>query len=394
MNARDPDFIIAMPASGPKNQGGEEATRAQMNVELIGPEELTPDLEQIWTRFRRSNAALSHPYFDIRFTQAASAVPGAQVAIVYEGESICGFFPVQRRRGLYQPLAAPMSDYHGVIAPSRSKICPQQLVELLGGTLSAGAWSGAPVPGFVPRERMAARVGGGAEALQRRLDQKNRKFWKNMARKARRLEEELGPARFNWNDDDPAVFDWLISAKRAQYARTRRHDIFSCGWTVDLLAELKSRHADGYGLRIASLRAASGELLAAEASLDDGRTLHLWFPVYAPAYRRFGPGMYLTWLQMLRAADDGYAEVDFGCGAGDYKSTLADVAGYAWEGTVAGEGATVRALARLINRKGPAPLRRFGTSLKRRLDIINACEVTPAGWMTGAAAAAWAMVRS
>lgn len=368
--------------------------RPQLRVQEIDLRDLTPDLEAIWTRFRGSNPRLMHPYFDVRFSQAAAVVPGAQVAVLYRGDVVSGFFPFQRRRGRYQPLAAPMSDYHGVIAPPDAGINPQKLVEALGGSLSAGAWSCAPVPGFVRRERMATRVEGGAEALQQRLDRKNRKFWKNMHRKARRLEEELGPTRFTWDDDDPAVFDWLIAAKRAQYARTRRHDIFACGWTVDLLNELRARKADGFGLRIASLRAASGELLAAEASLDDGRILHLWFPVYASAYRRFGPGMYLTWLQMRRAADDGYAEVDFGCGGGDYKSTLADVAGHAWEGTASDGQTAATTLARLIHNRGPAPLRRLGASFTRRLDIINACEVTSTGWMAGVASAAWAMVGS
>lgn len=366
--------------------------RPKLHVQAIGLQELTPDLKAIWTRFRDSNPGLKHPYFDVRFTQAATNVPGAQVAVLYRDDAVSGFFPFQRRRGLYQPLAAPMSDYHGVIAPPGSGITPQHLVEALGGTLSTGAWSGAPGPGFVRRERMATQVDGGAAALQQRLDQKNRKFWKNMHRKARRLTEELGPPCFKWDDDDPAVFDWLIQAKRDQYARTRRHDIFACGWTVSLLAELRARRPDGFGLRIASLRAGSGDLLAAEASLDDGRTLHLWFPAYAPAYQRFGTGMHLTWLQMLQAAEDGYAEVDFGCGSADYKSTLADVVGYAWEGTVGGQRATRSRLTRLIDQKGPASLRRFGTSLNRRLDIINACEVTTSGWMSGAASAAWALV--
>jgi len=366
--------------------------RPPLTAQEIHPRELTPGHEALWAQFRALDPRLAHPYFDVRFTQAAADVPGGAVAILARGDRVVGFFPLQRRRNLVQPLAAPMSDYHGVIAAPGEKISPQALIGAIGGALSADAWAGATVPGFQRRERMATRIEGGAAALQSRLEAKNRKFWKNMKRKARRLEEEVGPTRFTWDDCAPETLDWLIAAKRAQYARTRRHDIFACGWTLDLLTALRERHGEGFGLRIASLRTAKGELMAAEASLDDNRTLHLWFPVYDPIYRRYGPGMYLTWLQLKNASDEGYIEVDFGCGDGDYKATLADVAGYVWRGSTVSDRPTRTALVRLFDRRAPKRLRRLGASMSRRLDVINACETSPAGWMTGAASAGWAMI--
>lgn len=366
--------------------------RPPLSVEKISPRELTLEHEALWAQFRASNSHLAHPYFDIRFTRAAGDVPGAAVAVLSRGDQVVGFFPLQHRRGLVQPLAAPMSDYHGPIVSSDEPIGPQTLIEALGGTLNTGAWAGPAVPAFQRRERMVTRVRGGADALQQRLDAKNRKFWKNMKRKARRLDEECGPTRFTWDDRDPATFDWLIAAKRRQYARTRRHDIFACGWTVDLLSVLRQRRPEDFGLRIASLRTAKGDLMAAEASLDDGRVLHLWFPAYDPAYRRYGPGMYLTWLQLKRAADEGYVEVDFGCGDGDYKATLADVAGHVWHGSAKSAQTTGATLNSLIDRRAPGSLRRLRASMSQRLDVINACEVSLTGWMTGAASAGWAMI--
>ena len=50
------------------------------------------------------------------------------------------------------------------------------------------------------------------------------------------------------------------------------------------------------------------------------------------------------------------------------------------------------AAARWGGRVAPAPVRRLGVSVGRRLDIINACETRPDRWWAGAAQAAVAAV--
>ena len=366
-----------------------------MDIEIIRPDALRPEDRAAWDALRAAEPGLDHPYLDPRYAVAAAEVPGAALAVFRRGGEAVGFFPFQRRGRLIQPLGAPLTDYHGVIAAAREGLDPLAVARKLGGVLRAGGWMApsGPVPGFVARTRLVTDVTGGREALSVRLEERAHRFFKNMRRLRRGFEREHGEPVFNWDERDPGVLDWIIARKREQYRRSRRHDVFACGWTGDLLHALfRSRTAD-FGLRVSSLRTAAGELAAAEASLDDGRTLHLWFPTYDAAFARHGVGTLLTRLELEQAADAGYRSVDFGAGDEGYKTALAEPAGVVFEGVAEGPRPDLTRLAGRLLAGGPAPLRRFQQSLGRRFDIINACETRAADWWAGAAGAAAAAAR-
>lgn len=366
-----------------------------MDIEIIRPEALSPEDHAAWTEIRAREPGLDHPYLDPRYALAAAGVPGSALAVFRRGGRAVGFFPFQRRGRLIQPLGAPLTDYHGVIAAPAEGLDPETVARQLGGVLRAGGWvsPAGPPPGFAARTRLAADVTGGREALAARLEERSHRFFKNMRRLRRGFEREHGEPVFTWNERDPAVLDWIIARKREQYRRSRRHDVFACGWTVDLLRALFEARTADYGLRLSSLRTRAGELAAAEASLDDGRTLHLWFPTYDPAFARHGVGTLLTRLEMERAAEAGYRRVDFGAGEEGYKTALAEPDGLVFEGVAEGPRPDLVRLAGRLMAGGPAPLRRFQQSLGRRFDIINACETRAAEWWAGAAAAAAAAAR-
>ena len=366
-----------------------------VEIEIIRPDALRPEDRAAWEAVRAATPGLDHPYLDPRYAVAAAGAPGAALAVFRRGGAAIGFFPFQRRGRLIQPLGAPLTDYHGVVAAADAGLDPATAARRLGGVLRAGGWmspAGA-VPGFLARTRMATDVSGGRDALVERLEARSHRFFKNMRRLKRGFEREHGEPVFTWDERDPAVLDWIVARKRDQYRRSRRHDVFACGWTVDLLRTLFETRTAAFGLRLSSLRTATGELVAAEASLDDRRTLHLWFPTYDPAYARHGVGTLLTRLELEAAAADGYGLVDFGAGDEGYKSALAEPAGTVFEGVAEGPRPDLARLAGRLLAGGPAPLRRFEQSLSRRFDIINACETRAADWWAGAAGAAAAAAR-
>lgn len=364
-----------------------------LQVEIIAADALGAPERAAWAALRAANPALAHPYFDIRYTEAAAAAPHARVAVLHRGGEIRGFFPFQKRGLLVQPLAAPLSDYHGLIAPADDLIDLAALTRALGGaSLRANGWTGpSPGPGWGARARMVCDLTGGPEALEAEFEARDHKFCKNMRRNQRGLERDHGPVSFNWEERDPAVLDWIIARKREQYARTRRHDVFRCGWTGALLHRLLSAAAPDFGLRVTALRAGDGAIVAAEASLQGDGVLHLWFPAYADAYRRYSPGTLHVRQELDAAARAGLRAADFGCGEESYKSTFAKPTGEVFEGACTGPLAA--AASRAVRDHAPAAVRRLAGSVGRRLDIINACETRPGGWISGTLAAAGAAAR-
>ncbi len=364
-----------------------------LQVEQIAIDALGAPERDAWAALRAANPALAHPYFDPRYAEAAAEAPHARLAVLHRGGEIFGLFPFQKRGGLIQPLGAPLSDYHGVIAAPDAAIDLPALTRALGGrALRAGGWMG-PATGAArsPRVRMVCDLSGGPEALAAAFEARDHKFCKNMRRNQRGIERDHGPVTFHWEERDPAVLDWIIARKRAQYARTRRHDVFRCGWTARLLHRLLETATPEFGLRVTALRAGDGDIVAAEASLQGDGVLHLWFPAYAEAYRRYGPGTLHVRQQLEAAARAGLKLADFGCGEESYKSTFAEPAGEVLE--ISCTRPLAAAAARALDHHAPAPVRRFAGSVGRRLDIINACETRPAGWISGALAAAGAAAR-
>lgn len=363
-------------------------------VDIIRPDVLDAAGREAWAEFRTANPALDHPYFDPRYAQAASEVPGAGLAVVRRAGRVSAFFPFQKRGRLIQPLAAPVTDYHGLIAPAGEQVDLDRLIAAIGGSaLRVSGWTGcAAGAGWTRRTRMVCDLTEGPGPLDARLDARDHKFSKNLRRTQRGLERDHGPVRFLFRDPDPAVIDWVIARKREQYRRTRRHDVFACGWTGALLHRLFETGTPDFGLNVASLRNGDGELIAAEVSLLGDGVLHFWFPAYADAYRRYGPGILLTRLQLDQGALEGLRAADFGGGEEGYKSAMADPFGEVFEGAVSGPmGAAAGALVR---DHAPAALSRFAGSVGRRLDVINACETRPAAWLAGAFSAGVAAARS
>ncbi|MGZ9101027.1 MAG: GNAT family N-acetyltransferase, partial [Brevundimonas sp.] len=214
---------------------------ASLNVDIVEVEALTEADRAAWRAMLAADPALDSPYFRPEFAEVAGRIcPNAAVAVFSRAGETVGFFPHQRRGGLIQPLGAPLSDYHGVIARAGERLDPATVAQHLGGVLRVGGWvspAGA-VPGFLVRNRMAADVSGGRDALVERMEARNHRFFKNMRRLRRGFEREHGEPVFTWDDREAGVLDWIIARKRDQYRRSRRHDVFACGWTGALLHAL------------------------------------------------------------------------------------------------------------------------------------------------------------
>ncbi len=366
-----------------------------LRLEIVKAGSLTPADVQLWRSMLDANSDLSSPYFRPEFTQIAGRVsPDAAVAVFRRGERTVGFFPHQRRGGAVQPLAAPMNDYHGVIArPGEAPDLETVAALMKASRLNVGAWVGA-ASGGEDRQTLMVTMPEGYDAWYAERRRVWGKYYKDKERARRSLEAELGPVRVERDIRDPAMLDHLIGLKRDQYRRTGRHDVFACGWTRELLHALMSDRRDGFGGSMAALWAGD-RLTAVEYSLHAGDRYHFWFPAYEPALARCSPGILLSMETMRLASADGFSVFDFGFGGEGYKKYFCDATQTVREAVVLrpGLGASLsEAAVGLLNAAGAERGARLRTSVRRRWAAIEACETTPFDRFKGAAAAAKAAV--
>ncbi len=374
---------------------------ASLKVDIVGIDALGDAEWAAWRAMLDANPALASPYFRPEFARVAGRVsPRSAVAVFSRGGETVGFFPHQRRGGAMQPLAAPMNDYHGVIAYPCKAPSLEEAAEALGATrLNLTAWVG---PTGLGEDRRTVQVeldDGGYDGwyVERRASQG--KFFKDKERARRSMQAELGPLRVERGLRDPAMLDWLVDLKRDQYRRTGRHDIFACGWTADLLHALLKEEGDGFGASMAALWTGD-RLTAVEYSLHAGDQYHFWFPGYEPSLARCSPGILLSLDTMRLASERGYRTFDFGFEGEHYKKYFCNGFRVVREAVVLkpGLGATMsQAAVGALNLAGAGRGERLRTSVRRRWAAIEACETTPTARMKGAmqaAGAALAKVRA
>ncbi|MFN3515482.1 MAG: GNAT family N-acetyltransferase [Phenylobacterium sp.] len=351
----------------------------ELKVVTLKPAELDAQARALWARFRDADPTLASPYFDLRYVLAAGeAAPDVEVATIRRGGEIVGFLPFQRRGSRIQPVAAPLTDYHGLIAAPGTRIDLTAVIAGLGARrfrfcgLVGGEGSRMSAQ---PLQAMVADLSEGFEAY---LTRRPASFQKDKRRRARRLAEDHGPLAFSLSDRDDEALDYVLRLKREQLRRSGQHDVFASPWTLGFLRRLGESRDPDFGLRIAALRA-GGRLVAAEVGLRSGPTHHLWFPVYDPDFARYSPGALMTLETMRAAAADGVRLVDFGPMGEPYKRDFAEPGLCVLEGDVTAGGlvAAARTVADLALASAPAARRALsevGRRLDRRWDRIAGCE--------------------
>lgn len=344
----------------------------ELAVETLKPSELGEGARALWADFRAANPALRSPYFDFRYVLAAGDnVPGAEVAVIARQGQTLGFLPFQRRGSLIQPIAAPLTDYHGAIAAPGARIDLKAVVAALGARRFRFSALVDAAPAEAGHEAMIADLSDGLEAY---LERRPGGFLKDKRRRARRLTEDHGPLDFRLTDQDEGMLDYIVGLKRDQMRRTGQHDVFTSPWTMGFIRDLADRGSADFGLRFAVLRA-GGRVVAAELGLRSGDAYHLWFPVYEPEFSRYSPGALMTLETIRAAAEQGIASVDFGPWGEAYKTDFAEpgIAVAEGETSVDGLSRSARDAAHRALALTPA-LREASLRLGRRWDRIAACE--------------------
>lgn len=358
-----------------------------LRVEIVRADGLgAPDIA-LWHAMVASNPALSSPYFHPDFACIAARVsPHAAVAVFRRGNRTVGFFPYQRRGSSIQPLAAPMNDYHGVVAmPGEAPALEEVANAMKASRLNVSAWVGEASEGE-PRETVMVTMPDGYETWYAERRTTWGKYFKDKERARRSLEAELGEVRVETGLTDPALLDHLIGLKRSQYRRTGRHDVFACGWTRQLLHDLMAVGSDGFGGSMAAMWA-GGKLTAVEYSLHGGGHYHFWFPAYEPGLARCSPGILLSLETMRLASAKGYQVFDFGFGGEGYKKYFCNASQVVQEALIQRPGlraSVTGAVIGVLETAGPDRAQKLKASVRRRWSAIEACETNRIDRVKGA----------
>jgi CelD/BcsL family acetyltransferase involved in cellulose biosynthesis len=277
---------------------------------------------------QRQTESLANPFLCPEFAMAVGNFrPDARVAVITDGPAIAGFFPFERRRlGLGVPIGAGLTDCQGLVHAPNVEWDPRELLR----ACKVAVWQfDRLVEGQRPFERYVAAVApspaidltNGFALYQERLWLKSPQFCKDLARKTRKLEREVGELHFVADSRDIAGLRLLMDWKTDQYCRNGWMNIFDRRWIVDLIEHLFRTHNDQFG-GLLSILYAGKTPVAAHFGLRSGHILAHWYPAYDTRFSRQSPGL----IQHLRMAEEtaalGIQLIDMGKGARRYKLTL------------------------------------------------------------------------
>ena len=282
-----------------------------------------------WRAFQSANSALASPYFAIEFADFVSrAGLEPRVAVISRAGRICGFLPFHSSwLGRARPVGGPLGDHHGLICEDNEL----PISDALAAT-SLGLFDFTGVPavqsGFSPfaSATQTSWVIDLSEGYARYLDHRTQaaaKAMRNIRARRRKMDNHAGDVRFRLDDRRERVLEAAISAKRAQYRRTRALDVFSAPWGRALIRELFNADRSPVRGQLSSLEI-DGQLAAVHFGMRSQTVLHYWFPVFWPEHSKFGPGLALLMEMAEHLPDEGITEIHLGSGDQDFKSNLAN----------------------------------------------------------------------
>jgi len=311
-----------------------------MNVRVLSPTQLTADQIAAWSRMQTEDPALDSPFFRPEFTQAVATVRNdVEIAVLEEDGRPVGFFPYQRDRGdIGRPVGGYMSDFQGLILGAGRECSPRDLIRGCG----LRAWHFNHLltsqARFQPYYWLTAAspymdVSGGFDAYQATRSNRASNAVKQMLRKSRKVQRELGPVRYEPRSTDPGVLKTLIAWKVEQYVRLKVINYLQPEWTRNLLDRLLSLGDKDFRGVLSALYIGD-HLAAARFSIQSRGVLHSWIMAYDVSLATYSPGSMLLVETARSAQSAGLERIDLGRGEERYKLQFMSGATPVAEGSV------------------------------------------------------------
>jgi len=264
--------------------------------------------------------------------------PGVRILVGYDNSEPVFFLPIQPRHGfvsrfrVFEPAGDVMTDYFGAVAKRGVELSPPHLLAATRGRINAILFTHLDrtqarlgLDGDEHRTGLRTRLGVPGADYWARLRHIDKKIVADTERREKKLQNEIGPLRFEWQSSSPDVdMAWLIETKRAQYSRTgKTHAALFKNVYVELLARLlRTREVECSG--ILSVLRCGEQIVAAHFGLKCRGVLHVWFPAYDKRFASYSPGRILLKHMFAAAPEEGVDVFDRGEGDSQAKRDFAN----------------------------------------------------------------------
>ena len=303
-----------------------------MQIDVLRPGELPASVMAAWRALQRAGGGWDSPFLSPCWARAVERAKGGcdvRIAMLSEAGEPRAFMSAQVGRVTALAAGGAMSDYEGLIGDPGPGFDVTRLVRALG--VSRYDFS------HIPAEQDAfggyARGGSvswvvdapdGYAAYAERRRAEGVSALKEIDRKRRKVEREVGLTRFTARSVERADFDRLIELKREQYRATGQTDVLAAGWTRRLLENLFKLGQPGFSGALFTLHI--GDALAAvQFHLMGETTIHTWMVAHEEAFERYSPGL-LLFQDILKWMDDQpYDRMDLGYGDYRFKRELSNL---------------------------------------------------------------------
>jgi CelD/BcsL family acetyltransferase involved in cellulose biosynthesis len=304
--------------------------RDRMKASLVSPQELDAASIRRWEQLRETNSIYASPFYSPHFAIAVGKVRrDAQVAIFEQDGRIIGFLPFHRVRGrVAKPIGGHLNDYHGaILEPGRALTEPGLLK---AAALDAYDFDHLPLQfahGMQSADASLASpqmdLSAGYEASIAAKGDSWRRGQRDMSRKLRKMEREIGAIRCEFSSESDEAFEMHVEMRNTLYRRMGLRADYCIGWQGEVLRGLRNAGSPGFRSALSVLYAGD-EPVAAHYGIVSSGVLHWWFPAYDLRVQRYSPGLQLIDHCARQAAIEGISTIDFGKGDDRYKALFAD----------------------------------------------------------------------
>jgi hypothetical protein len=256
-------FRCLLSETGTERRKKAPEERDKLKISVVRPGELGPGEIAAWLSMQRQTPALANPFLCPDFTLAVGALRScARVAVLHDGPQLAGFFPFERRGlSVGVPIGHGLNQRQGLIHAPGAEWDPKALLR----ACRLSAWqfdnlvADQPHLGRFATEVVpvaAVDLAHGFAHYEEELQQKSGKFYREIKRKTRRLEEEVGKVHFVADSRDKTALDSLVNWKSEQLRQKGSLDIFTRPWITGLLDQLFSIKADHFSMPLSLLAGA------------------------------------------------------------------------------------------------------------------------------------------